>query len=45
MVKMPRKVYMLDLKQQAVRLVESGLRDSTASRSLGVVALTLSNRV
>jgi transposase len=45
MVKMPQKAHTLDLKQEAVRLVESGQRVSEAARSLGVVAQTLSNWV
>jgi transposase len=45
MVKMPRKAYTLNLKQEAVRLIESGQRVSEAARSLGVVAQTLSNWV
>lgn len=45
MVKIPRKAYTLEFKQEAVRLVESGQRVSEASRSLGVVEQTLSNWV
>ena len=45
MVKIPRKAYTLEFKQEAVRLVESGQRISEAARSLGVVEQTLSNWV
>jgi transposase len=45
MVKTPRKAYTLELKQEAVRPVESGRRISEAARSLGVVEQTLSNWV
>jgi len=45
MVKIPRKAYTLEFKQEAVRLVESGQRVSEAARSLGVVEQTLSNWV
>lgn len=37
MVKIPRKAYTLEFKQEAVRLVESGQRVSEAARSLGIV--------
>jgi transposase-like protein len=40
---MPRKAYTLELKQEAVRLVESGQRVSEAARSFEVFAQTLSN--
>jgi transposase-like protein len=40
MVKIPRKAYTLELKREAVRLVESGQRISEAARSLGVVEQT-----
>ncbi len=42
MVKIPRKAYTLEFKQEAVRLIESGQRVSEAARSLGVVEQTLS---
>jgi transposase len=45
MVKIPRKAYTLEFKQEAVRLVESGQRVSEAARTLGVVEQTLSNWV
>jgi len=45
MVKIPRKAYTLEFKQEAVRLVESGQRISEAARSLGIVEQTLSNWV
>lgn len=45
MVKLPRKAYTLEYKQEAVRLVESGQRISEAARSLGIVEQTLSNWV
>jgi transposase len=45
MVKIPRKAYTLEFKQEAVRLVESGQRISEAARNLGVVEQTLSNWV
>jgi transposase len=45
MVKIPRKAYTLEFKQEAVRLVESGQRVSEAARSLGVVEQTLWNWV
>jgi len=45
MVKIPRKAYTLEFKQEAVRLVESGQRVSEAARSLGIVEQTLSNWV
>lgn len=45
MVKIPRKAYTLEFKQEAVRLVDSGQRVSEAARSLGVVEQTLSNWV
>jgi transposase len=45
MVKIPRKAYTLEFKQEAVRLVESGERVSESARSLGVVEQTLSNWV
>jgi transposase len=45
MVKVPRKSYTLEYKQEAVRLVESGQRVSDAARSLGIVEQTLSNWV
>lgn len=45
MVKIPRKAYTLEFKQEAARLVESGQRVSEAARSLGVVEQTLSNWV
>jgi hypothetical protein len=35
MVKIPRKVYTLEFKQEAVRLIESGQRVSEVARSLG----------
>jgi transposase len=37
--------YTLEFKQEAVRLVESGLSIAEAARSLGVVEQTLSNWV
>jgi transposase len=43
MVKIPRKAYTLEYKQEAVRLVESGQRISEVARSLGIVEQTLSN--
>jgi len=45
MVKIPRKAYTLEYKQEAVRLVESGQKVSAAARSLGIVEQTLSNWV
>jgi transposase-like protein len=45
MVKIPRKAYTLEFKQEAVRLVESGQRVSEAARSLGIVEQTLANWV
>ena len=45
MMKIPRKAYTLEFKQEAVRLVESGQRISEAARSVGVVEQTLSNWV
>jgi transposase len=45
MVKIPRKAYTLEFKQEAVRLVESGQRVSEAARSLGLVEQTLANWV
>ena len=45
MVKIPRKAYTLEFKQEAVRLVESGQRVSEAARTVGVVEQTLSNWV
>lgn len=45
MVKIPRKAYTLEFKQEAVRLVESGQRISESARSLGVVEQTLANWV
>ena len=45
MVKIPRKAYTLEFKQEAVRLVESGQRISEAARSLGIVEQTLANWV
>ena len=37
MVKIPRKTYTLEFKQEAVRLVKSGQRVSEAARSLAMV--------
>jgi transposase len=45
MVKVPRKAYTLEFKQEAVRLVESGQRVSEAARTVGMVEQTLSNWV
>lgn len=45
MVRIPRKAYTLEFKQEAVRLVESGQRASEAARSLGIVEQTLANWV
>ena len=45
MVRIPRKAYTLEFKQEAVRLVESGQRVSEAARSLGIVEQTLANWV
>ena len=45
MVRIPRKAYTLEYKQEAVRLVESGQRVSEAARSLGIVEQTLANWV
>jgi len=45
MVKIPRKSYTLEFKQEAVRLVESGQRVSQAARSLGIAEQTLWNWV
>ena len=45
MVKIPRKAYTLEFKQEAVRLVESGQRVSEAARNIGVVEQTLANWV
>jgi len=45
MVKVPRKAYTLEFKQEAIRLVESGQRVSAAARSLGIVEQTLWNWV
>ena len=45
MVKIQRKAYTLEFKQEAVRLVESGQRVSEAARSLGMVEQTLANWV
>ncbi len=45
MVRIPRKAYTPEFKQEAVRLVESGQRVSEAARSLGIVEQTLANWV
>jgi transposase-like protein len=45
MVKIPRKVYKLDFKQEAVRLVEWGQRVSEAARSVGILEQTVANWV
>jgi transposase len=44
-VKIPRKAYTLEFKQEAVRLVEFGQRVADAARSLGVIEQTLSKWV
>jgi transposase len=45
MTKATRARYMLEFKQEAVRLVESGQSIAAAARSLGVVEQTLFNWV
>lgn len=45
MGKLPRKLYTLEFKQEAVRLVESGQRIAEAARSLGIFSQTLANWV
>ena len=45
MVKLPRKSYTLEFKQEAVRLVESGQRIAEAARSVGIAEQTLWNWV
>jgi transposase len=45
MMKATRARYTLEFKQEAVRLVESGQRIATASRTLGPVEQTLFNWV
>jgi transposase len=45
MVKLPRKSYTLEFKQEAVRLVESGQRIAEAARGVGIAEQTLWNWV
>jgi len=45
MEKATRRRYTLEYKQEAVRLVESGQKVSTAAKSLGIVDQTLANWV
>ena len=45
MVKLPRKSYTLEFKQEAVRLVDSGQRIAEAARSVGIAEQTLWNWV
>ena len=45
MEKLTRRLYTLEYKQEAVRLVRSGQRISAAAKSLGIVEQTLANWV
>jgi transposase len=45
MTKATRKLYTLEFKQEAVRLVESGQSLASAARTLGIVEQTLGNWV